>query len=457
MKSAVKGEKRIAQGTAVIVFTRVPRPGRVKTRMMPYLDGEGCAELLTCFLTDIRDSLIRTGADIIVCYDDGGDGKAEPLRSIFGSKVRYIPQRGSGLGQKMEAAFDDAFGLGYTSCLLMGSDIPEMRTEEILEAAAGLERSDIVIGPSADGGYWLIGMHSPHYCLFEDREYSHGNVLEELIGAADSNGLAYEFAAEHQDMDTPQDLSGYRDRLRRDPALRKSRTGRFLRDKMSISLILPVYNEITTIGRMISQLEPLRNDFEIIIADGGSTDGTCDRIPDEFRVIRTDKGRAVQMNAGASAAQGDILFFLHCDSELPEDPAGEIRRIMAEYEAGCFGIAFHSGHFFMLTNRVISNMRAKYHRIMFGDQGIFMTRELFERIGGFPEIPIMEDYQLSLTLREMGVRTGMARRRIYTSDRRYPKQTIPMLRLMHTMYRLRREYKAGVPADEIAAQYRDVR
>ena len=129
MKSAVKGEKRIAQGTAVIVFTRVPRPGRVKTRMMPYLDGEGCAELLTCFLTDIRDSLIRTGADIIVCYDDGGDGKAEPLRSIFGSKVRYIPQRGSGLGQKMEAAFDDAFGLGYTSCLLMGSDIPEMRTE----------------------------------------------------------------------------------------------------------------------------------------------------------------------------------------------------------------------------------------------------------------------------------------------------------------------------------------
>jgi GT2 family glycosyltransferase len=130
---------------------------------------------------------------------------------------------------------------------------------------------------------------------------------------------------------------------------------------------------------------------------------------------------------------------------------------MAEYEAGCFGIAFHSGHFFMLTNRVISNMRAKYHRIMFGDQGIFMTRELFERIGGFPEIPIMEDYQLSLTLREMGVRTGMARRRIYTSDRRYPKQTIPMLRLMHTMYRLRREYKAGVPADEIAAQYRDVR
>ena len=94
---------------------------------------------------------------------------------------------------------------------------------------------------------------------------------------------------------------------------------------------------------------------------------------------------------------------------------------------------------------------------MFGDQGIFMTRDLFERIGGFPEIPIMEDYQVSLTLREKGVRTGMARHRIYTSDRRYPKRTLPMLKLMHHMYSLRKSYKAGVPADEIAAQYRDVR
>ena len=163
------------------------------------------------------------------------------------------------------------------------------------------------------------------------------------------------------------------------------------------------------------------------------------------------------MNEAAAAAHGDVLFFLHCDSELPADPAGEIRRVMSEYEAGCFGVAFHSGHFFMLTNRVISNMRAKHHRIMFGDQGIFMTRELFDRAGGFPEIPIMEDYQLSLTLRDLGVSTGMTKHRIYTSDRRYPKRTIPMLRLMAGMYRLRREYKAGRPPEEIAAEYKDIR
>ena len=457
MGTAAKNQKRIAPGTAVIVFTRAPRPGQVKTRMMPYLGSEECAELLTCFLTDIRDRLQRTGADMIVCYDDSTGGKAEPLRSIFGSKARYIPQRGSGLGQKMEAAFADAFGMGYSSCLLMGSDIPEVSSEDIVDASYRLERSDIVIGPSADGGYWLIGMHRPQSCLFRDREYSHGSVLEELIQTAEEKGLRYELAAKHQDMDTPQDLKDYRVRMRADRALRNSCTGRFLRDTMRISLILPVYNEITTIDSMVSQLKPRKNDFEIIIADGGSTDETCSRIPEDFRVIHTGKGRAVQMNEGASVSHGDVLFFLHCDSELPPDAAGEIRRIMAKYEAGCFGIAFHSKHFFMLTNRVISNLRARYHRIMFGDQGIFMTRDLFERIGGFPEIPIMEDYQLSLTLREKGVRTGMARHRIYTSDRRYPMRTLPMLKLMHHMYSLRKSYKAGVPADEIAAQYRDVR
>jgi rSAM/selenodomain-associated transferase 2 len=293
--------------------------------------------------------------------------------------------------------------------------------------------------------------------LFVNREYSHGSVFEELVRTADEEGLSYGLAAIHQDMDTPEDIENFRSCMREDASLRKSHTGRFVRDRMSISLVLPVYNEITTIDRMISQLERIRGDFEIIIADGGSTDGTCNRIPEGFRVIHTGKGRAVQMNAGVAASHGDILFFVHCDSELPEDPAGEIRRVMAKYEAGCFGVAFHSKQFFMLTNRVISNLRAGVHRIMFGDQGIFMTRELFDRIGGFPEIPIMEDYQLSLTLREMGVRTGMARHRIYTSDRRYPKQTVPMLRLMAKMYTLRRDYKAGRSPEDIAREYRDIR
>ena len=163
------------------------------------------------------------------------------------------------------------------------------------------------------------------------------------------------------------------------------------------------------------------------------------------------------MNAGAKESTGDILFFLHCDSELPPDPLGEIRRVMQNHRAGCFGIAFHSKNFFMWTCRVISNHRVFDRKVMFGDQGIFIERELFFEAGLFPEIPIMEDYQFSLTLKEMGIPLGMTQKRIYTSDRRFPKKTIPKLRLMWKMNRLRKMYRDGVDIEVISDLYRDVR
>ena len=163
------------------------------------------------------------------------------------------------------------------------------------------------------------------------------------------------------------------------------------------------------------------------------------------------------MNAGAKESHGDILFFLHCDSELPENPLATIRRVMRDHAAGCFGIAFHSWNFFMWTCRVISNHRVKDRKVMFGDQGIFVDRNLFFEVGMFPEIPIMEDYQFSLILKEMGVKLGMARSRIYTSDRRFPKGTIPKLKVMWKMNRLRKMYRDGVDIETISKMYKDIR
>ena len=174
-------------------------------------------------------------------------------------------------------------------------------------------------------------------------------------------------------------------------------------------------------------------------------------------MIRSEKGRAWQMNKGAEQSTGDILFFLHCDSELPDHPLERMRKVMRDYRAGCFGIAFHSRNFFMFTCRVISNHRIKDRKVMFGDQGIFLDRDLFFEAGRFPEIPIMEDYQFSLTLKEMGVKLGMADRRIYTSDRRFPKGTIPKLKLMWRMNRLRKMYRDQEDIEKIAQMYRDVR
>lgn len=225
----------------------------------------------------------------------------------------------------------------------------------------------------------------------------------------------------------------------------------------SISVIVPVYNEEAVLENLLAQLRPLRGQCEIIFVDGGSTDRTLEIIGDEFRVISSRKGRGHQLNVGARASTGDILFFLHADSELPPDSLGEIRRVMRTHEVGCFGVAFRSRNFFMLTCRVMSNLRCYVRRIMFGDQGIFIKRDLFFEVGGFPDLPIMEDYQLSLSLRSQGHRIGATRRRIYSSPRRFGPTTADKLLTMYHMHRLRYLYRRGMPAEDIARAYADVR
>jgi len=229
------------------------------------------------------------------------------------------------------------------------------------------------------------------------------------------------------------------------------------KDKMKISIIIPIYNEEKTIEKLLESLEPLKERCEILFVNGGSTDRTVELIGDEYPVYDTGKGRAKQMNYGAKVSTGDVLFFLHCDSEVPATALEEIEEVMKEHRAGCFGIAFHSRHFFMFTCRVISNHRIKDRKVMFGDQGIFVERNLFFEIGMFPDIPIMEDYQFSLSLKERGIKLGMAKHRIYTSARRFEGNTIQKLRIMWKMNRLRAMYRDGVAIEKIALLYQDVR
>lgn len=226
---------------------------------------------------------------------------------------------------------------------------------------------------------------------------------------------------------------------------------------MKISIIVPIYNEESTIEKLITMLQPLDGRCEIIFVDGGSRDHTLELIPERYKVLLSDKGRAKQMNCGAKHSTGDVLFFLHCDSELPVTALEEIEQVMKKHKAGCFGIAYHSWNFFMFTCRVISNHRVKDRKVMFGDQGIFVERNLFFEAGMFPEIPIMEDYQFSLTLKEKGIKLGITKHRIYTSDRRFKGNTIEKLRLMWKMNRMRAMYRKGISPEEISLLYADIR
>lgn len=440
---------------AIIIFTRVPVPGQTKTRMMPGISAPGCARLHACFLKDILNECRGVNGDLYICYTP--QDKQKQLYPVLGADRHYMPQRGETLGERMYCAIRDVLEKGYDSCVLLGTDVPELRAECLKQAFSLLKSRDIVLGPSLDGGYYLVGMKKPLESVFQVKTYGKGCVLRDTVRQLKREGLTVGFTEALQDMDTSEDLQGYRQRMRGDKGLQRSSTGRYLAKTSRISVIVPVFNEENTIVDLQNQLEPLRHRCEILLVDGGSRDRTLGRIRPHFKVIHSEKGRAKQMNAGAAESHGDILFFLHCDSRLPEHPLGQIRRVMKNHRAGCFGIAFRSPDIFMLICRVLSNQRAKYRGIMFGDQGIFTDRSLFFQVGMFPEIPVMEDYQFSLTLKKFGVRPGMAGRRIETSHRRFPKGTVGKLGLMWRMNRLRRMYRNGVPVEQLHGMYQDVR
>lgn len=223
-----------------------------------------------------------------------------------------------------------------------------------------------------------------------------------------------------------------------------------------ISIIVPTLNEEDSVSDLIANLESFTALAEVLIVDGGSTDKTVALLQPHFRVIETQAGRAHQLNFGAEYSRGNVFLFLHADSRLPDNAISEINRLMKDYNWGCFGIRFDSIRPLMKICSFISNNRVRGSRkVVFGDQGIFIKRELFNKIGGFPDIPIMEDYQFSLTLKELGEPIGFASKRITTSDRRFRQGG--RLRMMWKMNRWRAAYRAGVSPDVIYKEYGEVR
>lgn len=455
-----------SKNNALIIFTREPEPGKTKTRLMPYFSPEQCAGLHRCMIKDISKEMKKSDAAIIVAYTCGSDsGKPAFLRKIMGRKALFIKQRGADIGARMQNAISDALDLGYSKAVLIGTDIPEISSETINLSLTVLDDKDVVLGPTEDGGYYLIGMKAVHPEAFKVERYGGATVLEDTVRSLKNAGLSTVTVRTYGDMDIPEDLNGFRKRMRNDAHLRKSFTGRFLAGNARLSVIVPVYNEASVIRRMAEQLRPYRHDCEIIFVDGGSTDGTAEILTEiaessgDLLILKEKKGRAFQMNAGAGAATGDILFFLHCDSILPERFVQDIRRVMAVYDWGCFRIKFRSSNIFMLTNRIVSNHRALCRKLPFGDQGIFIDRDLFFEKGCFPEIPLMEDYAFSSELRcRKGIKgPGLARGILISSARRYGKGTVSILRTEMQMWKLRHMYRQGISPWILQNYYDDIR
>ncbi len=188
---------------AVICFTRVPKPGLTKTRLLPVLTPEQCATLHWAFLKDLAELYRKTEAHLFVAHVPDPDW--EELKSVFPS-AGYLPQKGADLGEKMYRAIRKVLDLGYSSVVLTGADLPAMTAEHLKSGFAALEENDIVIGPTSDGGYYLIGMKKPCRDVFRVEGYGGTSVFENTVAAAQNAGLTVGFAAGCDDVDTPEDL-----------------------------------------------------------------------------------------------------------------------------------------------------------------------------------------------------------------------------------------------------------
>jgi rSAM/selenodomain-associated transferase 2 len=222
---------------------------------------------------------------------------------------------------------------------------------------------------------------------------------------------------------------------------------------VKLSVIVPVLNEAQALPRLLDRLSGLKGS-EVIIADGGSEDGSASLAERAgFRVVRVARGRARQMNAAAALATGDVLLFLHADTQLPEQAETLIVSQLTDtaHAWGRFDVRI-AGRPFML--RVVSrlmNLRSRLTGIATGDQAMFVTRSTFEAVGGFPDQPLMEDIELSKRLRARSS-PACIRRCVITSGRRW--ETNGVWRTILLMWRLRWAYWRGVPAQQLVKSYR---
>lgn len=212
---------------------------------------------------------------------------------------------------------------------------------------------------------------------------------------------------------------------------------------MPISIIVPVLNEAPIIAGFLRHLREVAPRAEIIVSDGGSDDGTtelCRHIADYL--ITAPLGRAKQMNAGARVATGDVLWFVHADSRLTRASSYAIEAVLTDPKiaGGCFRLQIVPSRWIYRIRDAIGNFCVEWFGVALGDRGFFCRRDTFLRIGGYPEIPLLEDAEFYRKLKRCG-RIRQLREKIQTSARRYealgPFATVCFYGLIMTLYVMR--------------------
>jgi rSAM/selenodomain-associated transferase 2/rSAM/selenodomain-associated transferase 1 len=431
------GRKRL------ILFTRYPVPGKVKTRLIPALGAQGAVglhrRLVLRTLRIARKVCETIGADLEVQFDGGTE---EQMHHWVGDQGTFTQQSDGDLGARMGNAFEASFRQGSPATVIIGTDCPALTPGILATAFDRLAERRVVLGPANDGGYYLIGLTSPLPELFRGISWGTETVLANSLGVLEKGKIAPALLGPLDDLDRPEDLPQWE-------ALTRNEDG----DLHHVSVIIPTLNEEAHIVSAVSALQKT-GPFEIIVADGGSADRTLTLAKQAgARVVVSGASRARQMNAGAAQANGSVLLFLHVDTVPPANWPNLISETMRR--PGIAAGAFHlqiNGQF--PGKRMIersANLRSKWLQLPYGDQGLFLARPLFEALGGFANLPIMEDYEMVRRLRRFGSVVTLPQP-ARTSARRWER--FGVLRTTLTNQLMLAGYHVGVSPKNLARFYR---
>ena len=432
----------------IVLLARYPVPGQAKTRLIPALEPAGAARLHRR-LTEHAVSAARAAgasgdAGVTVCFT--GAGRRE-FRAWLGGDFAYAMQPAGDLGVRLRRAFGSAFSGHARRVVVVATDVPDLTAVVLRHALASLREHDVVLGPAADGGYYLIGLKRARPELFLGIDWGTGRVCSQTREAIRRQGLSVLELPTLGDVDLPEDAAA----LRADPRFADVWTGTPL-----ITVIIPTLDEAALLGATLDCVRGATG-IEIVVADGGSRDATREIAAQAgAAVLVTLDGRAAQQNQAAAVAKGRYLLFLHADTLLPDGYAELIRRTLDRPAtvAGAFRFRMEGIGASRRLAEWGANIRSSLCQWPYGDQGLFMEKRVFDELGGFSLLPIMEDYELVSRLRRRGAVVTL-REAATTSARRW--QQLGALRSTMCNVSMIAGFRAGIPPKRLARFYRDFR